>query len=686
MKKTIFVIWAITQFLLSYASPEDMVVRKRELGGIEYYKITQGDYAGCMDMDKNIIIPLSRKYTNAYPRKQKESYPLTYSVYRGDNAGVCDASGKEIISPDRGYTTVVYYEPGSQYPGIKYFYVESKDGNGICDLSGKEIVAPKYASVIYGNAGFMVQATASGGYEETGIVLTENDFASANEIETPVQTKPDIALEEMPVSSGNEDSKGQIAEEKRELGGIEYYRITQDGYEGCMDMNRNVVIPLSRKYTEAYPQKLKEHHPLTYIVYRGDYAGVCDASGKEIISPDRGYSIVFYMDCEDDYPGVKYFYVESKDGHGICDMSGREIVAPKYDVVIYSSNGILAQSKETGEFEETGIILNEKGLVSADAIIREKRQEDDGFTWYKTYKNGVYGAETIDGKTLIALSRGYTDVYYWTRKDGKKGYFECNKGDKEGICTIDGTEIIKPKYSGVFYSERSGFEIKKDELGSYEESNIFLGDNGLVKKAVEQNHSYVAQNTSTVNSNTSNVAHSHNHASASTSHRAQQPQQQRIQTANGYIDYIPQGNGTVMMVTHQVCFMCKGTGMCSLCGGQGGIVHPYLGTYINCTNCSMSGRCKYCNGTGEQVFNSVVDGAGNGYSVDMNGNVVTTGGSGGSGSSSSSSSNSSSSGSSGNDYIETIEYSPNYTGQDNSEWCDICKEIKPAHKHIKKRY
>ena len=67
----------------------------------------------------------------------------------------------------------------------------------------------------------------------------------------------------------------------------------------------------------------------------------------------------------------------------------------------------------------------------------------------------------------------------------------------------------------------------------------------------------------------------------------------------------------------------------------------------------------------------------------MNGNVVTTGGSGGY-SGGSSKRSSSSSNNRKKDYIEVIEYSPNYTGQDNSEWCDICKKIAPAHKHIKK--
>ena len=79
---------------------------------------------------------------------------------------------------------------------------------------------------------------------------------------------------------------------------------------------------------------------------------------------------------------------------------------------------------------------------------------------------------------------------------------------------------------------------------------------------------------------------------------------------------------------------------------------------------------------------------GSGYGVGAGG-VVTTGPGGkvtsGGSNKSRNSRNNNSSYDRSNDYIETIEYSPNYTGQDNSEWCEKCKKVAPAHKHIKKR-
>ena len=48
-------------------------------------------------------------------------------------------------------------------------------------------------------------------------------------------------------------------------------------------------------------------------------------------------------------------------------------------------------------------------------------------------------------------------------------------------------------------------------------------------------------------------------------------------------------------------------------------------------------------------------------------------------------SRSSSSEDTSNDYIETIEYAPNYTGESNDVWCEKCQEFAPRHSHIRKR-
>lgn len=158
----------------------------------------------------------------------------------------------------------------------------------------------------------------------------------------------------------------------------------------------------------------------------------------------------------------------------------------------------------------------------------------------------------------------------------------------------------------------------------------------------------------------------------------------------GYCDHVMNPDGSGTSTTVMPCTWCHGTKICPICGGQGGIC-GYGGTWYPCKSCCGSRICQNCKGTG---FTTLVSTFQNGVAIgyDNNGRVYTGGGS-GSGLSSSSGSFSSGSGSSGsgsssrsNDYIETIEYAPNYTGEDNSEYCPVCGKVAPKHVHIKKRY
>jgi hypothetical protein len=75
--------------------------------------------------------------------------------------------------------------------------------------------------------------------------------------------------------------------EKRDFAWVEYFQINKGNIYGCMDLNNNVIIPLSKGYTVAYPQKLNDKYPVTYQVKKDGFDGVCDASGNEIISIGR---------------------------------------------------------------------------------------------------------------------------------------------------------------------------------------------------------------------------------------------------------------------------------------------------------------------------------------------------------------------------------------------------------------
>ena len=229
MKKIFLLISMIAiSSLCLYAQKKDVVVNKQTTNGIEYYSMRKGTTVGCMDLQKKVIIPLSRGYESVYPQKLKDNYPLTYQVKKNGFAGICDASGKEILSPRKGYLRAYYTQSKN---GLGYIAITGKDNKkGVCDLTGNEIIAPKYESVIYMENGFRVKESGASSYTDTGVLLTVNNVPSKKEsIKETVQHQP-VA----------EDS---IKVRKVDYKGYEYYVLEKGKYQGCMDSKKNVIIP-----------------------------------------------------------------------------------------------------------------------------------------------------------------------------------------------------------------------------------------------------------------------------------------------------------------------------------------------------------------------------------------------------------------------------------------------------------
>lgn len=90
--------------------------------------------------------------------------------------------------------------------------------------------------------------------------------------------------------------------------------------------------------------------------------------------------------------------------------------------------------------------------------------EKDGFIWYevKTKRNSPIEIQNAERVTIIPQSRGYLTVTY------NSGMFIVTKEGKEGVCDINGDEIIPPTiYDDVLYRIESadGFEYFKVRQG-----------------------------------------------------------------------------------------------------------------------------------------------------------------------------------------------------------------------------
>lgn len=157
--------------------------------------------------------------------------------------------------------------------------------------------------------------------------------------------------------------------------------------------------------------------------------------------------------------------------------------------------------------------------TSTPELEKTLKTESDGFSWYKIEQGGKIGAQTAGGSTIIPLgdylflyyraekelpsggyfkiscpsgdhdgafsktgtliiplSREYTSVYF-INKPGHVGYFCVKKNGKEGVCDVDGKEIIVPQYESIIFTDKDGFKYK-DSQGKWQSLGYTLDANG----------------------------------------------------------------------------------------------------------------------------------------------------------------------------------------------------------------
>lgn len=140
------------------------------------------------------------------------------------------------------------------------------------------------------------------------------------------------------------------------------------------------------------------------------------------------------------------------------------------------------------------IIVWGSAATMAQEVKKELKTAEDGFKWYRTTADGFDGAEDVNGKCLIPLSKKYVSVQYrspyllglyysdkpgviykteYYTKEGKEIldnskyddtcmlggeegiplWLLTKKDGKEGACDTNGKEIIPPLFKSCFYHE-----------------------------------------------------------------------------------------------------------------------------------------------------------------------------------------------------------------------------------------
>ena len=120
-------------------------------------------------------------------------------------------------------------------------------------------------------------------------------------------------------------------------------------------------------------------------------------------------------------------------------------------------------------------------LSAAEAQVqRELKTEDNGFKWYQTHSGSYYGAESIDGRTIIPLSKGYDMIVFHNNGDCI-GYFGVYRNGKKGAYDIHGNLVIEPIHEKLYYLT-NGF-CYEDAYGTDHYLGITLDANGRASSA-----------------------------------------------------------------------------------------------------------------------------------------------------------------------------------------------------------
>lgn len=311
-------------------------------------------------------------------------------------------------------------------------------------------------------------------------------------------------------------AKAQISREKQiEDDGFVWYlvideRDEDEDYYGAEDKNGKTIISYKKKYTDI------DYDNGFFIVENAkDYEGVIDKKGKVIIPLSRHYECITFD------PDTKQFWAQTEKEEVYCDISGKVVKQKAYSSTTKKASSskkktsgytsaykkaistetdatATANTRTTTTSTTTSTVSKTNTATSEQQIARDKQAESDGFVWNRIHYNGdysTYGAEDSYGNTIIPLSKGYSNVYYYNgyfHIEKNKCYGACDKygqeiistdrgyerivahGDwfgikrngKEGACDLTGKEVVAPNYSDLINVD--GVYKYKDAYGNWQ--------------------------------------------------------------------------------------------------------------------------------------------------------------------------------------------------------------------------
>lgn len=460
----------ITCFLFVFLSSAQTYELRTEKDGTQWKPFVKYGYFGVENAKGKVIIPAQFSYINyengSFTVKNLSGYigkytkkgnvifpPIKYGavsdlagiedspfIVFSDHYGVVDRKGNVLL--DDIYTGI--YTIGDNQTG--YHFLLRKDGfTGVADKKGKILIAPDKYNSIGRNIGedgkitfiYSIYGGGSGVCNEKGELIIHTDYF-------------------LTVPKG----KGKDA----------YYEIFDGNASGKMDLNGNIIIPISGKKSAMINQVESEGKTYSiwrdknnkcfvknsdgniiieptydiigfsnnhFTVWNGQYMGLINNKGKVIISTDKHFTAIGALD--------KYVIAISLDDkQAIYGYDGKQIFPAIHKNAILDVKKIYSDNDSIVAFRDAiGCwgVKDLKGNVLVQPIYDDVGylESDLGFYFY-VFKNGKVGLQDLYGNLIFEPE--YKKITISTDKNNP--FFFINTG-YIGIADLEGNTIINPE-------------------------------------------------------------------------------------------------------------------------------------------------------------------------------------------------------------------------------------------------
>lgn len=613
-----------------FAQTDDSKVHKEE-DGFQWIEFGEGIKTGAKSMNGNIIVEPKCDFVRYQTAKDGNvSIGYFYLVKYKDTElnAICDIKGKVIIPFKYNYANMGVKMCGSDT--LIYFCTTNNNfkTSNIYDCTGRKIAneIPRFY------------------IDDNGYICDFNNKKSLNIKIPSANGKLSNFYQRIPTEKVQTPLGWYAIQEKKDEG-FNWHLLYTSSLCGAQTVDGKTIVPVEKKCKEINYDNgvfIAKTIDNVYCAYSKD--------GKELVSTSYNY----YNIRVDGYTKT-FLYCATKDGNdnyaSLHDLNGKLI----FPTGTYSditpkkvNNKIYFIVSKDGKSQVLDYDHNLLISIDSPCFISDVYEDRLGI-YYEILQHDIErNTGIIDDKGNVIIATGRYDLIKRVVND-RVAFYETTivKGDKysdqeflNGICDLEGYEVLPNEYDYCPYSATDIFEMKKGGMTykiniaqliadakaqrdrtlayAHDATNMhndnqntaddFEAKRANIAERIDELANKIQDLQAKMDSKRQSTPNTPSASSSSYSQRnttdSQQKKSYRQQYNDGsYADVTENADGTTTHVTHRKCYSCKGYGKCSICNGMGGlVVGVYTKQWRGCTLCGGSGKCKYCNGTGENVM------------------------------------------------------------------------------------